>query len=61
MVDELKLKIVATLATLTKYEAWTEQYIQNGMFQTNQATQKKKSWKIAMKSEEMEGSFLDQM
>ena len=42
VVDKLKLKIVATLATSTKYEAWKEQYIQNGMFQTNQATQKKK-------------------
>ena len=45
VVDKLKLKIVATLATLTKYEAWKEQYIQNGMFQTNQATQKKKKLK----------------
>ena len=36
VIEELKQRIVATSAKLTRYEARTEQYIQNRMFQTNQ-------------------------
>ena len=37
MIEELKQRIVATSSKLRKYEARTEQYVQNRMFQTNQA------------------------
>ena len=37
VIEELKQRIVATSAKLKRYEARTEQYIQNRMFHTNQA------------------------
>ena len=37
MTEELKQRAVGTSAKLTRYEERTEHYVQNKMFQTNQA------------------------
>ena len=37
VIEELKQRVVATSSKLRRYEARTEQYVQNRMFQTNQA------------------------
>ena len=37
MIKELKQSVVATSSELKRYEARWEQYVQNRMFQTNQA------------------------
>lgn len=37
MIDELKQRLAGTSSKLRRYEARTEQYIQDRMFQTNQA------------------------
>ena len=37
MIEELKQRVVATSSKLRRYEARTEQYVQNRIFQTNQA------------------------